>query len=285
MTAYAREQLDAPWGLASWELRSVNHRFLDATVRLPEELRSLESAVRDRIGKALHRGKLDCTLRLRAAPGAGKALELDLALARRLAEAGHAVATVLSAGAAPLSAADVLRWPGVIEDSGVDLDTVGKALLTLLDTAVDELVDTREREGAKLRTLVLERCREIERIVGEVRQRLPAIIDGQRQRLRSRLAEVAAELDPARLEQEIVLFAQKIDVSEELDRLEAHASEVREVVDRDGPIGRRLDFLMQELNREANTLASKSADTQTTRAAVDLKVLIEQIREQVQNLE
>ena len=285
MTAYAREEIDASWGTAAWELRSVNHRYLDASLRLPEELRALEPVVRERIGQGLRRGKVECTLRMRVAPGQAGRLSLNLELARQLVDAATALAELTPGEAPAFGAAELLRWPGVIEPPELDTDAVGGDVLELLDRALGELRSARAREGEQLAGFIRQRCEEIERIALALRDLLPEIIRGQRERLLARLSDLPADLEPGRLEQEMVLYAQKIDVTEELDRLQAHLGEVRRTLGLREPVGRRLDFLMQELNREANTLGSKSVDAKTTAASVDLKVLIEQMREQVQNIE
>ena len=284
MTAFARRELSADWGSAYWELRSVNNRYLDVTPRLPEDVRSIESAVRERVRARLARGKVDCTLRLSLETTSEAGIELDLELARRVSEATREIDAILH-DPARVNAVDVLRWPGVVKTRTPDVDTIGQAVLGLLDEALAELVATREREGGQIGAMLTQRCEDIIAIVAKVRERLPEILDAWRQRLRERLAETMEQVNEERLEQEIVLLAQKTDVAEELDRLEAHVKEVRRVLGRKEPAGRRLDFLMQELNREANTLGSKSVDTETTRASVDLKVLIEQMREQIQNVE
>ena len=284
MTAFARSERTEDWGTAHWELRSVNNRYLDVSPRLPEEIRAIESAVRERVRGRLSRGKVDCTLRLSLDTESDASLELNLNLARRVADATREIDALLH-DPARVSAIDVLRWPGVVQTRSPDIDTLGKAVLELLDEALGGLVTTREREGQHITGLLTQRCDEIQAIVGNVRERLPEVLEACRQRLRDRLAEFAEQLNEERLEQEMAMVAQKTDVAEELDRLEAHVKEVQRVVDEEQPAGRRLDFLMQELNREANTLGSKSIDTETTRASVDLKVLIEQMREQIQNVE
>ena len=284
MTAFARSERTEDWGTAYWELRSVNNRYLDVSPRLPEEMRAIESAVRERVRGRLSRGKVDCTLRLSLDTESDASLELNLNLARRVAEATREIDALLH-DPARVSAIDVLRWPGVVQTRSPDIDTLGKAVLELLDEALGGLVTTREREGLHITGLLTQRCDEIQAIVGNVRERLPEVLEACRQRLRDRLAEFAEQLNEERLEQEMAMVAQKTDVAEELDRLDAHVKEVQRVVDKEQPAGRRLDFLMQELNREANTLGSKSIDTETTRASVDLKVLIEQMREQIQNVE
>jgi uncharacterized protein (TIGR00255 family) len=284
MTAFARSERTEDWGTAYWELRSVNNRYLDVSPRLPEEVRAIESAVRERVRGRLSRGKVDCTLRLSLDTESDASLELNLNLARRVAEATREIDALLH-DPARVSAIDVLRWPGVVQTRSPDIDTLGKAVLELLDEALGGLVTTREREGQHIAGLLAQRCDEIQTIVGNLRERLPEVLDACRERLRDRLAEFAEQLNEERLEQEMAMVAQKTDVAEELDRLDAHVKEVQRVIDKEQPAGRRLDFLMQELNREANTLGSKSIDTETTRASVELKVLIEQMREQIQNVE
>ncbi|WP_297528648.1 YicC/YloC family endoribonuclease [Thiohalobacter sp.] len=284
MTAFARQEREAAWGALTWELRSVNHRYLEVIVRLPEELRGLEPHIRERVGERLRRGKVECNLRVRLAPVAGSALELDDELIGQLATAAATVAGRFGE-AAPVDPLDVLRWPGVIHEQQPDLGPVREDVMAAFGDALEELVATRRREGAHIRELLLARLAAMEPIVAGVRARLPEVRDRVRERLLARLEEAGVQADPGRLEQELVFVAQKMDVDEELDRLEGHIKEVRQVLERDEAVGRRLDFLMQELNREANTLGSKSADAETTRASVDLKVLIEQMREQVQNVE
>ena len=284
MTAFASESRTGDFGELAWEIRTVNHRFLEPHVRLPEDLRALDTVVRARLSARLQRGKVDCGLRYTPAVGAQGTLRINRPFVEQLLAAGHEIGTMIGRGVEP-SPFELLRWPGVIQESEPDLDQVTAAALELLERALDTLLATREREGARLRELLLERCERLEQSVVRVRLRLPEVLAGVRQRLAERLGELRAELDPLRLEQEIAILASKLDVDEELDRLQAHTAEVRDVLARDEPVGRRLDFLMQELNREANTLGSKSADVAVTREAVELKVLIEQMREQVQNLE
>ncbi|WP_295579196.1 YicC/YloC family endoribonuclease [uncultured Lamprocystis sp.] len=284
MTAFARETQGAPFGELTWELRSVNHRFLEPHIRLPEELRALETAVRDRLAKRLQRGKVDCTLRYDPAVGVVGSLRVNRAYVEQLLAAGDEISSLIGRSAEP-SAFDLLRWPGVIQEQERDLDQVTDAALHLLDQALSTLLQTRAREGERLGALLRERCDRLQESVVRVRARLPQVMAGVRKRLADRFVELRAELDAGRLEQELALVAARLDVDEELDRLEAHVAEVRAVLTRDEPVGRRLDFLMQELNREANTLGSKSADVEVTREAVEMKVLIEQLREQIQNLE
>lgn len=284
MTAFARREAHENWGSATWELRSVNHRYLEVYTRIPEELRVLEPQVREQVGQRAKRGKVECNLRFQSAFGEAAAFSINTELAKELVRASREVDQFLY-NPAPVHSMDVLRWPGVLVPSPLDADIVGRGVLELLEQALDSLVETRDREGNKIHTLLSTRLDEMSPLVASVRERLPQLVDGTRERVRAKLAELRAEVDEQRLEQEILIFAQKVDAAEELDRLDAHITEVRRVLSSDKPVGRRLDFLMQELNREANTLASKSADAQTTRAAVDLKVIIEQMREQVQNVE
>jgi uncharacterized protein (TIGR00255 family) len=284
MTAYARVTTETAVGSATWELRSVNNRYLDASVRLPEELRGLDGPVRERLSARFKRGKVDCGLRLDTAAKADAELAVDIALVEQLAAACKRIDGVLT-NSGPVCALDVLKWPGVLGRPTPALEGSGAPLLTALETTIDEFLASRNREGTKLAELIAQRCDGIEGLIKDVRCMLPDVIAAYRERLNARLEEVREELDPGRLEAEIVVFCQKTDVSEELDRLATHVTEVRRVLALDEPIGRRLDFLMQELNREANTLGSKSVDTRSTAASVDLKVLIEQMREQVQNLE
>lgn len=284
MTAFAREETTETWGNAIWEVRSVNFRYLDISTRAPEDFRALEPIVRERISKRLSRGKVDCTLRFKAGAANGGELPVNRELVERLSRAGEQVRALLGEGA-PLRVADILRWPGVLDSAPQNLDQLSARILELLDTAVDNLVEMRAREGQKIHDLIEQRCDEISAITASLQDILPSIHQAARTRLSERLSDVVDQLDPQRLEQEMVLFSNKMDISEELDRLSAHIGEVQRVLRENKPVGRRLDFLMQELNREANTLGSKSVDSRITRASVDLKVLIEQMREQIQNVE
>jgi uncharacterized protein (TIGR00255 family) len=284
MTAFARQEAETGQGGLSWEIRSVNHRYLELGLRLPEELRAAESTVRERINARLGRGKVDCCCRFRPAASGAVPVEINQENLARLLVACEAVAARLPA-VALLDPLDLLRWPGVVQEQELDtLPLVNKAL-DLLDRALDELVAAREREGKQIRGVLLARCDAMGVQVARARELLPEIRKGLREKLEARLAELDVPADPGRLEQELVLQLQKIDVDEELDRLAGHIEEVRCVLDRTEPVGRRLDFLMQEFNREANTLGSKSAAAGTTSVSVELKVLIEQMREQVQNIE
>ena len=283
MTGFARRELSGPWGSLVCELRSVNHRFLESGFRLPEELRSVEGDLRQRLGQALRRGKLDCTITYRPAQAAAMTLEVDAAALERLTARLDELQRVIPLGSVNLL--EVLRWPGILKDQ----TTAGEALLAaareLLDAAISDLCAARSREGEKLRAVLEQRCESLEALVKQVQARLPDIHARLTAKIRDRIRELAAGADQDRLEQEIALLLQRLDVDEELERLSGHVAEIRRVLTGNEPAGRRLDFLMQELNREANTLSSKSQDLETTRTAVDMKVLIEQMREQVQNAE
>ena len=284
MTGFARCELQQEWGSLVWEVRALNHRYLEVNVRLPEELRGLEVAVREKVGKKLSRGKVECNLRYQRHPGALCEMRLNREQAGRVMQMYSEINQMLGDNSS-MRTMDLLRWPGVVEESDTDLEPIKAQTLGLLDQALDELLQHREREGASLRDIVLSRCNTIRQIVTDIRGRLPDIRDQLNQRLRARISELDLQVDPARLEQELVIQLQKMDVDEELVRLDTHVREVTEVLSRGEPVGRRLDFLMQELNREANTLGSKSVALETTGAAVELKVLIEQMREQIQNIE
>ncbi|MBN6152582.1 YicC family protein [Xanthomonas sp. AmX2] len=282
MTAYASGERTTAWGAIACELRSVNHRFLEVSVRLPEELRALEPQLRERVAARISRGKLDLALRLRS-PETANALEINDTLVAQLSE----LARRLAPGFPGLQVGftDLLQLPGVMQTEAPDAVALQAQALALLDEVLDGFVAGREREGDKLATAIVERVDAIACIAAEVRTLIPAIREGQRAKLAARLADLPHPVDPGRAEQELVLWLQKLDVDEELDRLDSHIKEIRRVLRQPEPAGRRLDFLLQEFNREANTLGSKSVDSRTSNAAVELKVLIDQIREQVQNLE
>ena len=284
MTAFARREADTEAGSLSWEIRSLNHRYLELGVRLPEELRAVEAAVRERAGKRLGRGKVECTCRYRPAATGTVPVDIDLDnLSRLLAACGEVSARLPEA--VPLNPVELLRWPGVVREDVVDTAPLVKAALALFEQTLEQLVEARQREGDEIRVLLQQRCAAMGERVVQARALMPEIRTALRARLETRLAELDIPVDPGRLEQELVLQIQKIDVDEELDRLQSHCDEVRRVLERKEPVGRRLDFLMQELNREANTLGSKSVAVDTTNISVELKVLIEQMREQVQNVE
>ena len=284
MTAFSRQEGDTENGHLIWELRSVNHRFSEVSLRLPEDCRFLEPKIREQIAKRVKRGKIDASLRFQTAAVAERPLELDKALVEKVAHATREIDQILY-NAAPVSALEVLRWPGVLKAPEPSTEQLATDTLALLEEGLSELLETRAREGEKLKAVIEARCDAIEEQIKIVETRLPEIQQAARARLEKRLAEIKGELDPARVEQEIVLLANKSDVDEEIERLKAHIDEVRRVMAQDEPVGRRLDFLMQELNREANTLGSKSVHADTTNVSVELKVLIEQMREQIQNIE
>ncbi len=283
MTAFSRVAATDEQSELVWELRSVNHRYLETYFRLPEEMRVLEPLVRERLARRLGRGKIDCALRYKSTGTAGQ-LQINQALADQVLLAAAKLHQDMP-GAEPARVMEVLNWPGILEPVKPDLGPAQQAAAKLLEQAIDELVQTREREGKRLQELISVRCQSLREQVERARIRVPQVLELLRERLRNRLAELASELDSDRLEQEMVILAQRLDVDEEMDRLNTHLDEVESVLQRDEPVGRRLDFLMQELNREANTLGSKSADSETTAISVEMKVLIEQMREQVQNIE
>ncbi|MCL1123567.1 YicC/YloC family endoribonuclease [Shewanella surugensis] len=283
MTAYARIEHKADWGSASWEIRSVNQRYLETYLRLPEHFRSLEPLLRERLRKRLNRGKIEVNLRYDLNDTDSSELQLNEALAKQLVTAANWLKKEAKHG--KLNLVDVLKWPGVMSSSEQDMDAVGKELLSVFDDAISQFIEARGREGDAITTMLTTRLDAIVEQVAIVREHMPKVIEWQREKLTHRLDEISGELDPARMEQEMVILAQKMDVAEEMDRLDAHIVETRRILEKGGPQGRRLDFMMQEFNRESNTLASKSISTEITAAAVELKVLIEQMREQIQNVE
>ena len=284
MTAFARQEAQTEQGDLTWEVRSVNHRYLEVSLRLDERFRSLEMPIRKMFADKLTRGKVDATLRYKTPEAQLSNVDMDRDLAKSVVESCEIVAG-FSAQAAPIDPVKILQWPGVLKAESLDQVALNASVMASVHKAIDELIVTRETEGAALQTMIAQRCVEIDGIAKEIRQRMPDILAQHQQRLNERVAELQVSLDPERLEQEMVMLAQKSDVAEELDRLESHVVEVQSVLQRDEPVGRRLYFLMQELNREANTLGSKSINTETTNHSVQLKVLIEQMREQIQNIE
>ncbi len=284
MTGFARGETATPQGQLLWELRSVNHRHLELLLKVPDFCRGIEADLRQLATTRLGRGRVEASLSLRAGETRTTAGRLNLPLVRQLAAHFSAVADELR-NSAPVSPLDVLRWPGVLEQEEQDPSALLPVVTQTFEAVIAELNAARAREGARIGEMLERRLAEIEGHVADVVVRLPAVLARIRERMAERVAALSTPVDPQRLEQEIVLLAQKLDVSEELDRLTAHLAEFRDNLKSDAPVGRRLDFLVQELNREANTLASKSADAETTRRAVDIKVLIEQMREQVQNVE
>lgn len=287
MTAFASQEMSANWGTMTLELRSVNHRYLEMNLRLPEEIRSIESRIREQVSKQLRRGKLDISLRFQSTQNDTKNIIIDEELVSKLIATCHEIDEIddIVGNPAVLNSIEILRWPGVICAPETDNEEVQKAFISLLDSALSELIENREREGSKLETIIRSRCETMASVVKQVRQRLPEVNQRVRDKILTKLKECQLELDENRFAQEVAYMIQKMDVDEEMDRLETHIIEVQRVLTEEKTIGRRLDFLMQELNREANTLGSKSADTETTNYSVELKVLIEQIREQVQNIE
>jgi uncharacterized protein (TIGR00255 family) len=283
MTAYARIEHKAQWGTASWEIRSVNQRYLETYLRLPEQFRSFEPVLRDRLRKRLNRGKIEVNLRYDLTDNSSNELQLNQPLAKQLLNAANWLKQ--EAGQGEVNLTDILRWPGVLASAEQDMDAIGVELMTAFDSAIDQFIEARGREGAAIKDMLLTRLDGVTEQIAAVREHMPIVMQYQRDKLTNRLAEISGELDPARIEQEMVLLAQKQDVAEEMDRLEAHVVEARRILKKGGSEGRRLDFMMQEFNRESNTLASKSISAEITSAAVELKVLIEQMREQIQNVE
>ena len=284
MTAFSREHTPTSWGQLTWEIRSVNHRYLDASLRLPEPLRTIEEKVRKIVNQKIARGKLECCLRFQIDRNQPGAMSIDEGLVDRLTEMSNEIEKRIHESSS-LGVTEILNWPGVITEEGIDYDSLSKDSIALFDVCLDSLIRNRQREGERLVAMVTERLDSIEEQVNSVRKLLPEILTTFRLKLESRLSELKDSLEPGRLEQEIVIFANKSDVAEELDRLDSHISETRHALSSSKPVGRRLDFLMQEMNREANTLGSKSSDIRITNASIELKVLIEQIREQIQNIE
>ena len=287
MTGFARSEATLPTGSLACELRSVNHRYLEVAPRLPEELRQLEPELRAKLQQELRRGKVDCIFTYRAGTQTGRALEIDVALVERLTPALQQLADTTRgiAATARLELIDLLRFPGVLRESAADPELLPATARRLFADALRDFKAMRASEGARLSELIAQRCEQLVQLVAQVRVRLPEVHAAIRARFTERLAELALNVDAGRLEQEVALILQRIDVAEELDRLDGHLQETRKIIGSPEAAGRRLDFLMQEFNREANTLSSKSQDLTTTRIAVDMKVLIEQMREQVQNIE
>lgn len=284
MTAYARSEKKAAWGTVEIEVRSVNHRFLEMNLKMPEDLRALEMSIRERIKGSLKRGKLDLIIRLQFQSENEKKIDFDRELATQVANTLHEIDKLIY-NAAPVNAVDVLNWPGVQTGQKLELDSINSVLMPLLDEALNELIQGKQREGEALSQMITQRSQQMREVIAQVRDKMPEILQAQRQRLEERLKNLKAEMDTDRLEQEMVYIAQKADIAEEIDRLDTHLDEIARIMDSEEAMGRRLDFLMQELNREANTLGSKSMANVTTQASVDLKVLIEQMREQIQNIE
>jgi uncharacterized protein (TIGR00255 family) len=284
MTGFARESAETDLGTLTWEIRAVNHRYLDVQFKLPEDLRPKEQALRQRASAALGRGKVECALFFRRAFDQDNELRVDTELVELI---GHRISdlTAKLPNVAAVNPIEILRWPGVVQQVELDLEPLFHAASELLDKTLTAINEMRASEGARIAAMLETRCGEIANIAQSVRERMPEVLAATRAKQQEKIDALDVEADPARLEVELAMVATKLDVDEELDRLESHLVEIRDALAGDKPVGRRLDFLMQELNREANTLGSKSADTETSRAAVDLKVLIEQMREQIQNVE
>ena len=283
MTAFARQEIKQDWGTAVWEIRSVNQRYLETYFRLPENFRGLENNLREKLRTRLTRGKIECSLRIESAQQIGQ-LQLNQALAQQVLQSLQWLKSE-NANEGEINLTDVLRYPGVVEAPQQDLDRISLDLLSGFDALLDEFIAMRAREGEKLQDIIGQRLTAIEAEATKVRAQMPQILQWQRERLLQRFEEGQVQLEPQRLEQEMILLAQRVDVAEELDRLQMHVKETQRILNKGGAVGRKLDFMMQELNRESNTLASKSINADVTASAVELKVLIEQMREQIQNLE
>ena len=283
MTAFARSEAEFSWGTLVWEIRSVNQRFLEPHFKLPDFMRQHEIAIRDKLRKRLARGKVECSLRFHESVGQ-QSVQVDQVRLQQISEALQQI-KLSGASEGAVDPLALLQFPGVMNSTSADPGEVGQAALALFDDALAQLIEGRQREGVELAGLIEDRLQSIAAIVGEIRSKMPKIIENQKANLVERVSQLGVDLDAERLEQEVVLLAQRADVAEELDRLDTHVTEVRRILKEKGPIGRKLDFLMQELNREANTLGSKSVVVATTQSAVELKVLIEQMREQIQNIE
>ncbi|WGY48398.1 YicC/YloC family endoribonuclease [Vibrio sp. ABG19] len=284
MTAYSRKEVKGDWGSAVWEIRSVNQRYLETYFRLPEQFRGLEPVLRERFRKRLARGKVECHLRYEANHAAQSELSINEDLANQVIKAASQIMH-MTGELSRINPFQVMQWPGVMETPEQDMDEINQALLNGFEDALSEFIEARGREGDNMKALIVQRLDAISAEVVKVRARMPEILDWQRERLLTKFEEAKVELEPTRVEQELILLAQKSDVAEELDRLDSHVKETHNILKKGGSCGRRLDFMMQEFNRESNTLASKSISTDITASGVELKVLIEQMREQIQNIE
>lgn len=283
MTAFARLEVKKDWGDAVWEIRSVNQRYLENFFRLPEQFRGLENTLREKLRQSLTRGKIECSLRIETKKQTNAELNLNKELANQVIQSLQWIKT--QAGEGEINLTDVLRYPGVVEAQEQDLDVISQDLLTAFDDLLTDFIAMRGREGEKLNDIIQQRLDAIAVEADKVRSQMPAVLQWQRERLLQRFEDAQINLDPQRVEQEMILLAQRVDVAEELDRLQMHVKETTNILKKGGAVGRKLDFMMQELNRESNTLASKSINADITASAVELKVLIEQMREQIQNLE
>ena len=283
MTAFARLEVKKDWGDAVWEIRSVNQRYLENFFRLPEQFRGLENSLREKLRQSLTRGKIECSLRIETKKQTNAELNLNKELANQVIQSLQWIKA--QAGEGEINLTDVLRYPGVVEAQEQDLDAISQDLLTAFDDLLTDFIAMRGREGEKLNDIIQQRLDAIAVEADKVRSQMPAVLQWQRKRLLQRFEDAQINLDPQRVEQEMILLAQRVDVAEELDRLQMHVKETTNILKKGGAVGRKLDFMMQELNRESNTLASKSINADITASAVELKVLIEQMREQIQNLE
>lgn len=283
MTAFARLEVKKDWGDAVWEIRSVNQRYLENFFRLPEQFRGLENTFREKLRQSLTRGKIECSLRIETKKQTNAELNLNKELANQVIQSLQWIKT--QAGEGEINLTDVLRYPGVVEAQEQDLDAISQDLLTAFDDLLTDFIAMRGREGEKLNDIIQQRLDAIAVEADKVRSQMPTVLQWQRERLLQRFEDAQINLDPQRVEQEMILLAQRVDVAEELDRLQMHVKETTNILKKGGAVGRKLDFMMQELNRESNTLASKSINADITASAVELKVLIEQMREQIQNLE
>ncbi|MBF7074487.1 YicC family protein [Glaciecola sp. MH2013] len=283
MTGFARREIKEDWGSAIWEIRSVNQRYLETFFRLPEQFRSLEPILRERFRKGLQRGKVECALRYSLNDAASNSINVNEDLAKQVVEAATWVQT--QGDVALMNPIEILRWPGVIAAQEADMDTIQADMLKAFDLTFTDFVAARASEGNNMKGLIEQRLDAIQAESDKVGAHMPSVIEWQKERIRSKFVEAKMELDATRVEQEMVLLAQKMDVAEELDRLTSHVNETKSILKKGGAVGRRLDFMMQEFNREANTLGSKSINSEVTQSAVELKVLIEQMREQIQNIE
>ena len=283
MTAFARLEVKKDWGDAVWEIRSVNQRYLENFFRLPEQFRGLENTLREKLRQSLTRGKIECSLRIETKKQTNSELNLNKELANQVIQSLQWIKA--QAGEGEINLTDVLRYPGVVEAQEQDLDAISQDLLTAFDDLLTDFIAMRGREGEKLNDIIQQRLDAITVEADKVRSQMPAVLQWQRERLLQRFEDAQVNLDPQRVEQEMILLAQRVDVAEELDRLQMHVKEIMNILKKGGAVGRKLDFMMQELNRESNTLASKSINADITASAVELKVLIEQMREQIQNLE
>ena len=283
MTAFARLEVKKDWGDAVWEIRSVNQRYLENFFRLPEQFRGLENTLREKLRQSLTRGKIECSLRIETKKQTNAELNLNKELANQVIQSLQWIKA--QSGEGEINLTDVLRYPGVVEAQEQDLDAISQDLLTAFDDLLTDFIAMRGREGEKLNDIIQQRLDAIAVEADKVRSQMPAVLQWQRERLLQRFEDAQINLDPQRVEQEMILLAQRVDVVEELDRLQMHVKETTNILKKGGAVGRKLDFMMQELNRESNTLASKSINADITASAVELKVLIEQMREQIQNLE